>query len=241
MPDFACGCLDIGICMVAVPNWIGSMVCIRKDLIGLAGNQLPAALLYPVRVAFLLGCLGASAALAQDWQALNVTEPYAISGRSGAELYASIGRRGPEIKGGQRVIAHTNFKLTWTRDYQNRGGGCVLALARPKLTITYVLPKPSARLPADVAASWERFIVGLRAHERRHGAMIEDLVRQIEAASIGLAMADDPDCRKIRVELTRRLAALSSTHQQRSRDFDRAELADGGNVHRLILALVNGP
>jgi len=208
---------------------------------GLRVNHLPAALLRPARVGLLLAGLAPAIAFAQDWQALNVTKPYAISGRTGAELYASIGQRGPEIKGGQRVIAHTNFKLTWTRDYRNRDGACVLAAARPKLTITYVLPKPSVRLSADVAASWERFIMGLRAHERRHGEMIEDLVRQIEAASIGLTMAGDPDCRKIRVELTRRLAALSAAHQQRNRDFDRAELADGGNVHQLILSLVNGP
>jgi predicted secreted Zn-dependent protease len=117
----------------------------------------------------------------------------------------------------------------------------VLVSARPTLTITYALPRPSTPLPASVRDSWERFVAGVRAHERQHGAMIEDLVRQIETISVGLIVPDDADCRKIRAELQTRLATLSAAHQRRNRDFDQAELSNGGNVQQLILALVNGP
>ena len=88
---------------------------------------------------------------------------YAVSGTSGPELYASIGERGPAASIG-RAIAHTNFKLTWTRDYQTRGSDCVLATARPKLTITYTLPKASQKLPPRNQAQ----LGGLRG--RRGGA-----------------------------------------------------------------------
>jgi predicted secreted Zn-dependent protease len=40
--------------------------------------------------------------------------------------------------------------------------------------------------------------------------------------------------------MTKRLGALSNAQRQQSRDFDRAELSDGGQVHQLILDLVNG-
>ena len=41
-----------------------------------------------------------------EWQATEVVKTYAISGKTGLELYESIGKRGPEAKGGKRTIAH---------------------------------------------------------------------------------------------------------------------------------------
>ena len=174
-----------------------------------------------------------------DWRPVERIEPYSISGSTGAELYASIGERGPKAGVG-RVIAFTDFKLTWTRDYREKGGACTLATARPKLIITYRLPKPGSKLPPATASLWKSFIAGVEAHERVHGEMIEDMVREIEAATVGLTVPDDPGCRKIREVMTERLGAISTRQRQKSRDFDRVELSGGGNVHKLILSLVNG-
>ncbi|ESY70123.1 DUF922 domain-containing Zn-dependent protease [Mesorhizobium sp. M1050] len=174
-----------------------------------------------------------------DWKPVEKVETYAISGQSGPELYRSIGENGPKL-GITRAIAHTNFKLTWTRDYQARAGACVLATARPKLIITYTLPSPSAPLPSAIQKNWEVFIAGVSAHEKVHGAEIVDMVRKIEVATVGLSIADDPKCSKIRTEMTKRLSDLSQAQRQASRDFDRVELGQGGNLQKLILALLNG-
>lgn len=173
-----------------------------------------------------------------EWQAVEKVETYAISGQSGPELYASIGERGPQL-GNVRVVAYTDFKLTWTRKYEPQGSACTLVTARPKLIITYRLPKPR-QLPAAIKAKWQIFIDGVAAHERVHGEFIVDMVRKIEAVSVGLSVPDDPDCKKIRTELTSRLGELSRAQRQKSRDFDRDEMSNGGNVHQLILQLVNG-
>jgi predicted secreted Zn-dependent protease len=90
-----------------------------------------------------------------------------------------------------------------------------------------------------VAAKWQTFIAGVAAHEKVHSGFIRDMVHEIEALSIGFTVADDPDCRKIRVELTRRLGEISARERQRNRDFDKVEMGPGGNVQQLILALVN--
>ncbi len=174
-----------------------------------------------------------------EWQAVETVQAYPVTGKTGAELYASIGERGPKAGIG-RAIAFTNFKLTWTRKYEPQGNACVLIVARPKLIITYMLPKPAERLPASVQKSWNTFISGVRQHERVHGDLIKDMVKKIEAVSVGLTAADDPQCQKIRADLTARLGELSRAQRQQSRDFDRAELSNGGNVHQLVLALVNG-
>lgn len=190
-------------------------------------------------------CLSAAALLAfplaahAQWKPVEKVETYAISGQSGPELYRSIGENGPNV-GVARAIAHTNFKLTWTRDYQARAGACVLVSAKPKLIITYTLPSPSAPLPPAIQKNWEVFLAGVSAHEKVHGAEIIDMVRKIEAATVGLTIADDPKCSKIRVEMTKRLSELSQAQRQASREFDRVELGKGGNLQKLILALVNG-
>lgn len=196
-----------------------------------------------VRV-FLLGFSLASApamAFAQ-WQAIEEVRTYPVAGSSGSELYRSIGENGPLVGGAQaRVIAHTTFKLTWTRKYEPQNNACVLVSAKPKLVIIYTLPKPSAPLVAPVKDSWDAFLDGVRKHEKVHGETIVDMVRQIEAMSVGLSAPDDPDCRKIRVDLTKHLGELSARQRQLGRDFDRTEMSDGGNIRALILKLVNGP
>ena len=175
-----------------------------------------------------------------DWKPVEKVEPYSISGTNGPELYASIGERGPKAGSG-RAIAFTNFKLTWSRDYQPQpDGACTLVSARPKLIISYHLPKSSEKLPEPIATNWKVFIDGVRRHERVHGEMIVAMVKEIETFSVGLSAPDDPNCKKIRARLQERLAQISQRQRQKSRDFDKVELSDGGAVHQLILNLVNG-
>lgn len=196
----------------------------------------------PIRFALSVAALVALGipAAAADWKPVETVSTYRVSGRSGAELYASIGENGPRA-GMVRAIAHTSFKLTWQRDYRPQASGaCTLVSARPKLTLIYTLPKASGTLPAPVQRSWDAFLEGIRAHERIHGDFIVDMVHEIVSFSVGLTVADDPSCQKIRRELTARLSEISLAQRARSRDFDRVELTGGGNVHRLVLDLVNG-
>ncbi len=195
-----------------------------------------------VRLSLLAAYFASSPVAARaEWQAAEKVQTYAIAGQTGAELYASIGEKGPQLGGTLRAIAHTNFKLLWSRKYEAQGDACTLVSARPNLTITYTLPKPAGQLPVAVRKNWETFIAGVRDHEVVHGDIIKDMVKAIEATSVGMSVPGDPKCQKIRTELTKRLSELSLAQRQRSRDFDQTELSEGGNIHQLILKLVNGP
>ncbi|MFB9950968.1 DUF922 domain-containing Zn-dependent protease [Rhizobium puerariae] len=175
------------------------------------------------------------------WQPVEQVQTYSITGDSGVDLYASIGERGPKIGKEVRTIAHANFKLTWTRKYEPQpNGACTLVSARPKLVITYMLPKPASPLQPDLKRKWDIFIDGVRRHEQVHGAAIVDMVKEIEQASVGLSAANDPKCSKVRADLQAKLGEISRAQRKRSSDFDRMEMSEGGNVHRLILNLVNG-
>ncbi|WP_295813485.1 DUF922 domain-containing protein [uncultured Nitratireductor sp.] len=174
-----------------------------------------------------------------DWKPVERVEAYSISGSTGIELYRSIGERGPKL-GIRRVIAYTDFKLTWQRDYQQRNdGACVLASAKPKLIITYRLPQVSGTLSPQTQAAWDRFSEGVREHERVHGEIITDMVKEIETVSVGLRAESDPGCRKVRTKLQEHLGRLSQAQRRRSREFDRVEMGDGGNVHRLVMEFIN--
>lgn len=192
------------------------------------------------RLALVAACLGLGITPASaNWKPVEKVETYAISGATGIDLYRSIGERGPKIGMG-RAIAYTDFDLKWSRDYRPQpDGSCTLVTARPHVIITYRLPKPSGPLPPAVKAKWESFIAGIIAHEKVHGEMIVDLVKAIEAVSVGLTAADDKGCQKVRADLQGRLGPLSREQRARSRAFDQEEMSNGGNVHRLILALVN--
>lgn len=196
---------------------------------------------FSIRTCLFAACLVALPVAAHaQWKPVEKDVPYAIAGKTGPDLYASIGERGPKAGIG-RAIAFTNFKLTWQRDYRPQAdGACTLVSARPKLVISYHLPKPSEKLPDPIARNWKAFIDGVRKHERVHGEMIVAMVEEIEAFSVGLSAPDDPNCKKVRARLQERLAEISQAQRQKSRDFDRVELSDGGNVHQLILDLVNG-
>ncbi|WP_320409817.1 MULTISPECIES: DUF922 domain-containing Zn-dependent protease [unclassified Mesorhizobium] len=163
---------------------------------------------------------------------------YAVSGATGIELYRSIGERGPKL-GPTRAIAHTTFDLKWTRRYDGSGGACRLAVQRPHLVITYTVPK-AENLPASVQDRWKTFADGVLRHEKVHGQTIKDMVAEIERFSLEMRVADDPKCSKFRQQLTERLSAISQAQRKQGRDFDRDEFAEGGNMQRLILGLVNG-
>lgn len=184
---------------------------------------------------------GTSASPARaGWAPIEEVKTYPIIGTSGIELYSSIGEHGPEVGRHVRAIAHTNFKLTWTRRYDPQpDGACVLSVAKPKLIITYTLPRPAKALSPELEARWKPFIAGIRHHEEQHGAAIIAMVKAIEAYSVGLRAESDPKCAKIRTVLTTKLGELSRAQQQESRDFDKVEMSSGGNVQQLILKLVN--
>lgn len=196
-----------------------------------------------VRIAVLsvvLGVLLSGQAHADDdWKAVEIIKPYSVDGRTGMQLYESIGERGPKA-GKSRVIAHTTFVLTWDRKFDNSNKGCTIVSAKPILKITYTMPKPSQKLGSPVKENWERFYDGIYKHERVHGETAKDMTREIVRTTVGLSIPNDPKCQKMRRELINRITDLVNVQRQQGRDFDRVEMGSGGNVEQLVLALVNG-
>jgi predicted secreted Zn-dependent protease len=94
-------------------------------------------------------------------------------------------------------------------------------------------------LPPELEREWGVFIEGVRKHERVHAEQIKSMVSEIEKVSVGMTVPADPKCTKIRTQLTEKLGEISRARVKASQDFDKVELSEGGNVHQLILNLVN--
>ena len=69
---------------------------------------------------------------------------------------------------------------------------------------------------------------------------MKEMVDRILASTVGASAANDPKCQKIRQQIQQPLSEASVEQRRRSAEFDRVEMSDGGNVHRLILGLING-
>lgn len=180
-----------------------------------------------------------SASSAQDWQAKEVVKTYAVSGTTGPELYASIGENGPKI-GPTRTIAVTNYDLKWRRNYVPEGTACRLVSAIPFLTITYTLPQPAGKLPAATETLWKAFADGIRAHEKVHGDYMRQMTQDILDTTVGMVVEDDPGCRKIKEQVKKPILDAGLAYKAKNSAFEKVEMSKGGNVHQLILALVNG-
>lgn len=191
--------------------------------------------LLPVFLALVFAALPARA----EVRARVVERTYAVEGSTGRALYASIGRNGPRLRGGaSNAIARTDFDLRWGRDYRPDGNACVLAAARPFLTVTYTLPKPAHALPPGVAARWDTFIAAIRAHEAVHGRYIEQMAQEIYDATVGFRQENDPGCTKIRDAIQAPLREAYARYKARNAAFEKSEMAPGGPVRRLILELI---
>ncbi|MBX3597083.1 MAG: DUF922 domain-containing protein [Rhizobiaceae bacterium] len=190
------------------------------------------------RIALGLACLmfAATPCLSEEGIVGKVVEKtYKITGTTAYDLYVSIGENGP-----RGAIAHTEYSLTWKRLFDEEGGACSLVSARPVFTTTYILPKPAEALKPPLDTLWKSFISGVRVHELQHGRMLQEMVRSTQTRVAGARVENDKTCAKVKRVVSDIIEQERQNYKARSREFDRAELAEGGNLHRLILSFVNG-
>ncbi|RFC68731.1 MULTISPECIES: DUF922 domain-containing protein [Mesorhizobium] len=181
-------------------------------------------------------CLIATVANADETIIGKVIEKtYAVKGGTAYDLYVSIGENGP-----RGAIANTDYSLTWKRLFDEEGGDCRLVSAKPIFTTTYLLPKATGNLKPPLDRLWQDFITGVREHEHQHGQMLQEMVKTTQERIANARVENDKTCAKVKRVVSDIIEQERQTYRSRSRDFHRAELAEGGNLHQLILTFVNG-
>lgn len=172
-----------------------------------------------------------------DWQAAEHRRYYSVSGATGLEIYRNIGEQGPRV-GLRRAIGLTEWDLKWRRNYLPKNGGCRVTDVKPFLTITTTLPR-AVSIPETMKRQWQAFLDGIETHEDGHALRLKIMVDEIIAATSELIVDDDPDCRKAKEDVQRRVKSAFDAYTVDNRAFETTEMSEGGNVHRLILDFVD--
>ena len=91
---------------------------------------------------------------------------YDVHGRTAAELYADMRRRGPTVDG-TSFVGETRAPMRWSWRTESRGGTCAIR----EFTVAQItLPRwnPPADTEPGLAAEWKRFMAALETHEAGH-------------------------------------------------------------------------
>lgn len=166
------------------------------------------------------------------------TKTYAISGKTGAGLLLSMNKRGPKHGFLTRAIAQTQYQIEWDVKLGVQNGACTVTRARPRMAMSYTYPQPSENLTPDLRRRWNRFMVGVRAHEQQHGRYATQMVNAAERSVRGVRVPNDPNCRKASALIKKRVANIYEDYEAKQIVFDKREHRENGNIHRLIQRLM---
>ena len=194
------------------------------------------------RVALVLaigGCLSLLAGAASaEVRVTEKTGSYAISGRSGAALLDAMDRRGPKHGFLTRAIAQTRYAMSWRIEWGESSRSCRVRRLDGTLAITYTYPRVTGRLPGGLHRKWSRFLAGVQKHEQVHGRLARQMARAAEKSVGRIEVANDPGCRKARLEAKRQMSAVYADYEARQLGFDSKEHRSGGPVEHLIEELI---
>jgi len=166
------------------------------------------------------------------------TKYYSISGKTGKQLFRSIGRKGPR-RGHAIATTRTDVKVRNIRT-KKRGRSCIVTRADVIVTLTYTLPRwrGSRRASKRVRRSWNAFAARVNRHERKHGQISKKYAKKLYREIRRMKGRVSRNCRDFGDRAARRIAKLQSQADREHARFDRREASSRARVRRLQVALI---
>jgi predicted secreted Zn-dependent protease len=167
---------------------------------------------------------------------------YKVSGRTGKEIYAQIGHRGPLLSGSRdRKVATTtlNFEVRNPK-FDTQGRSCILADIDLVVNVTYRIPQwtGASRASAAVHREWKQFLDHIWRHEKQHMEIARDhandLRRQLRSFRGDLRR----DCEGMFAGAEKIIRAARLRHDRRQQAFDASWFGDGGRQFKYDRRLV---
>lgn len=169
------------------------------------------------------------------------TKTYNVSGKSGRQVYAKFGRRGPWKMRRKHAIAATQREF----DFKNikiaeRGKKCAFVKMDIYLSLTYYYPNWTNKNSASKRAQklWRNFMRELVRHEKTHGKFFKETLRQFEKELIKISGKSFKSCREMNAIAQRRLETAYKKGQARHDAFDRRERKPSAKVRMLEKAFL---
>ena len=104
------------------------------------------------------------------------TKTYSVSGKTGKQVHARLGRSGPWKMRRKHAIAATQRLLDFNNiKFARRGNKCVIVKMDIHLSLTYYYPRWTNKKLASkkLQKSWNRFLRELVRHEKVHGKLFK--------------------------------------------------------------------
>lgn len=196
---------------------------------------------HALMLALLAGTLPASLSESQARVTLSErTISYTVGGRTGKEIYAQIGRRGPLLTGQRdHKVATTTFSFD-VRNIQGtvRGNRCVVTRVDVHVTAVYRVPKWTGRGSPAVRRAWDNFLAHIWRHEKRHTEIAMEYANRLETGLRGITGDARRECAGL-AEAGDQLAKRSRAwHDRRQQAFDLSWFGDGGQQFKFDKALI---
>ncbi|MEL6947049.1 MAG: DUF922 domain-containing protein [Pseudomonadota bacterium] len=167
------------------------------------------------------------------------TKYYAIRGKTGRDIFRSIGLRSKRGAGVQHAIATTtsNIRVSNVKTAIRRSR-CVVVSAEVRLNLTYRYPRWRGRgaSPA-VRKAWKDFFAHAVRHENTHGSISKKYARRIYNELKRTTGRVSRQCSDFSSKARRKFARLSKNLDAEHRRFDRREARRWSRNVRLQRAL----
>jgi len=167
---------------------------------------------------------------------------YTVTGSTGAELYKSMIKNGPDHGGNRKdVLASTSFKFDFKNDvFQIKRNRCVLTNLDIIVDVTYTYPRWRGSKKASKATrrAWKNFEKIAVLHEKEHVKITRKFANDYEKALKKSRRSAKLECVKQSVGERFRTTYQIRRHERLHRLFDRRDLKRGGRGYQALLELV---
>lgn len=167
---------------------------------------------------------------------------YTVTGSTGAELYRSMVKNGPDHGGAKRnVLASTSFKFNFENDvFTIRRNRCILSNLDIVVDVTYTYPRwiGSKNASAETRRAWRNFEKIAVLHEKEHVKITKKFAKDYEKALKKSRRKASDDCAKQSVGELFRTSYQIRKHERLHKRFDRKDLGKRGNGYKALLELV---
>lgn len=169
------------------------------------------------------------------------TKFYTVTGNTGAELYKSMLKNGPDHGNRRDVLASTSFEFNFANDqFTIKRNRCVLTNLDIIVSVTYTYPKwrGSKKASRETRKAWKEFEKIAVLHEKEHVKITRKFANDYEKALKRSRRKASSACAKETVTERFRTNREIRRHERLHRRFDRRDLKRGGRGYKALLALV---
>jgi predicted secreted Zn-dependent protease len=152
---------------------------------------------------------------------------YPVSGKTGAELYASMRKKAPRRTIFTQDLAQVSFAFTIRHGMGVDGRACSIRNGTFDVKVTATDPQVIDKLLPKTSQAWARLLAEMHRTAAARTRIARQSMRDLMDATLRLKTANDPTCTKIRGHLNRLRRKALADHDASQHRFSKENAALG--------------